>query len=92
MKDKLIVLIVAICVAAVLLCAFACSAEASIFNKALIDTTWSFEYAYVYSGTHLIACGKVQSWKDFENSDCVQVKIKDKVYLTHFSNVILVSE
>ena len=36
--------------------------------------------------------GDVTSWKDFDSSDMVQVVIDGKTYLTHSSNVILISE
>ena len=92
MKDKTRILIVGISIALMMLFAFATQAEASVFNKSFFDTTWSFEYAYILAGDGVLAQGAVQSWNDFDNSDCVQVKINDRVYLTHYSNVILISE
>ena len=59
-------------------------------NKQLIDVSWNFTYAYVYCSGELIAEGKLQSWRDFENSDMIQVKIDGKTYLTHSSNVVMV--
>lgn len=60
-------------------------------NRAQFDTTYTFDYAYVLAGDNVLIQGAVQSWQDYENSDVVQVKIDGKVYLTHYSNVILVS-
>lgn len=92
MKDKTRILIIGVVIALMILFAFASQAEAKVFNKSLFDATWSFEYAHIYLGDKMIAHGFVQSWNDFEDSDCVQVKIDDKVYLTHYSNVVLISE
>lgn len=61
-------------------------------NQQIVDTTWSFEKAIIYRNDGTTIEGKVESWKDFENSDMVQVKIGDTTYLTHSSNVILISE
>lgn len=59
-------------------------------NMQMIDTTYSFDYATIYSpGGEIVAQGKVQSWKDFDDGDQLQVKIDGVMYLTHASNVIL---
>ena len=61
-------------------------------NKQLIDTTFAFNYGTVYSPSgDIVAQGKVQSWKDFEDGDQLQVKIDGVMYLTHSGNVILES-
>lgn len=61
-------------------------------NQQIIDTTFTFNYGTVYSpGGDVIAQGKVQSWKDFDDGDQLQVKIDGVMYLTHSSNVILES-
>lgn len=59
-------------------------------NRQMIDATFRFDYATIYSpGGEIVAQGKVQSWTDFEDGDQLQVKIDGVVYLTHASNVIL---
>ena len=61
-------------------------------NQQIIDTTFSFNYGTVYSPSgDIVAQGKVQSWKDFEDGDQLQVKIDGVTYLTHSSNVVLES-
>lgn len=61
-------------------------------NRNLLpDTKWNFEYAIVQLGNGELIEGKVESWRDFENSDVVQFTIDNIVYLTHYSNVILCS-
>lgn len=61
-------------------------------NRQLIDTTYSYGYAYVALPGGEVVEGKVSSWRDWENSDTIQVVIGGKTYLTHYSNVVLVSE
>lgn len=61
-------------------------------NQQIIDTTWSFNKAIIYRQDGTTIEGVVESWKDFENSDMVQVKIDNVTYLTHSSNVVLIHE
>ena len=61
-------------------------------NKQLIDTTYSFDRAIISLPNGEIVEGKVQSWKDFDDGDQVQVKINEKTYLVHTINVVLISE
>lgn len=51
----------------------------------------TFHYAYVHLGDKTIE-GAVTQWRDYNNSDVVQVMIDGKYYLTHYTNVILVSD
>jgi len=61
-------------------------------NQQLFDTTWNFNRAIIVVGTKSYEV-EVQSWKDFENSDMIQVRTRDgKTYLTHSSNVLLIQE
>lgn len=61
-------------------------------NRQIIDTTWSFERAIVFLPDGEKIEGKVSSWKDYDGSDMIQVAIDGKMYLTHSSNVVLISE
>ena len=60
-------------------------------NMQILDTTYSFEYAYISLPNGEVVEGKVDSWVDYE-SDAVQVVINGKTYLTHYSNVVLISD
>lgn len=60
-------------------------------NEQIIDTTYSFDYAYVRLANGEVVEGKVDSWKDYEDGDQLQVKINGVTYLTHASNVTLIS-
>lgn len=61
-------------------------------NQQIFDTTYSFEYAYLSLPNGEVIEGKVDSWKDYADGDTIQVVIGGKTYLTHYTNVVLVSE
>ena len=61
-------------------------------NRQLIDTTWSFERAVIFLPDGEKIEGKISSWRDYDSSDTIQVAIDGKQYLTHSSNVILISD
>ena len=70
----------------VLVCSLLCSC-----NMTLLDTTYSFEEAIIFraDGEQRV---KIKSWCDYENSDMIQITLENgDVYLTHSSNVILIS-
>lgn len=78
-------------VAAVVAGWMAASAEGGGFK--LFDTTWSFDTARIKmpDGTALEV--RVKNWRDYDNSDMVQVEAADgAVYLTHSVNVVLVKK
>lgn len=52
----------------------------------------TFTYAYVRLGDRNIAEGYITQWRDYENSDEVQILIDGKYYLTHYSCVVLVAD
>ena len=67
--------------------------EAQAFgNRSWFDTTYTFTEAVVFRGDgeeHV----KLRNWCDYENSDMIQITLEDgTTYLTHSSNVILISK
>ena len=60
-------------------------------NVQLVDTTYTFDRAIVVLPGGNVE-GRVESWKDWDDSDMVQVKIDGRTYYTHGSNVILIAE
>lgn len=56
------------------------------------DLVWNFNYAYVGMNGMRVAEGPIQTWRDFDDSDVVQVQIDGVYYLTHYTNVILVKK
>lgn len=61
-------------------------------NAQLIDLTYSYEYGYIKLPNGEVVEGAVSSWKDYDSGDVVQVVIDGKTYLTHYENVVLVSD
>lgn len=55
-------------------------------NRQIIDTTWTFKYADIDG----IGTVEISSWKDYDQSDMVQITAKDgTTYCTHSSRVVL---
>lgn len=60
-------------------------------NLQVIDTTWKYDWAYINVGDETIRC-EVNSWKDYTESDMIQVRCKDgRSFLGHSSAIILQS-
>lgn len=58
-------------------------------NRQVVDTSYTFKKAYIENVGEV----EVSSWCDYDNSDMIQIKDKNGVtYLTHSSNVILMSK
>ncbi|MDO4814190.1 MAG: hypothetical protein Q3988_03755 [Gemella sp.] len=58
-------------------------------NRQFIDTTYTFKYAEIKLPSGEVVKGNVESWKDYEDGDTIQVVINGKTYLTHINNVVL---
>ena len=70
-----------------------CLTGCQIGNRKIgFDTTQTFHWAIIQLGNGELIEGSVDSWRDFEESDVVQITIKGNTYLTHYSNVILSTE
>ena len=52
----------------------------------------TFTYCYVVLGGQEIVRGAITQWRDYENSDVVQVLVNGKFYLTHYSNVVMIAD
>jgi|GEM_PF-914431 len=60
-------------------------------NLQVIDTTWKYDIAYINIGSETLSC-EISSWKDYQESDMIQVKCKDgRSFLGHSSVIILQS-
>lgn len=81
MKKVIFVVVILMVIASLMLTA--CS------NYQAMDTTWKFNYAIIKLPNGEIVEGECTSWKDYENSDQLQVKINGVQYLTHACNVVL---
>ena len=61
-------------------------------NMTMLDTTYSFEKVILSLPDGTIVEGECSAWKDWESSDMIQVTIGGKTYLTHSTNIVLISE
>lgn len=52
----------------------------------------TFTYVYIVLDGQEIAKGAITQWRDYENSDVVQVLVNGKYYLTHYSNVVMIAD
>ena len=63
----------------------------SLGNRQIgFDLKQSFDEAIIILHNGEMFEGKIDSWRDFDESDVVQVTIEGVTYLTHYSNVILI--
>ena len=59
-------------------------------NRQIIDTAQHFDHAMIKLADGEIIEGRVDSWRDYENSDQIQVTINGTTYLIHSMNVTLI--
>lgn len=52
----------------------------------------TFTYAYIVLDGQEITKGAITQWRDYDNSDVVQVLVNGKYYLTHYSNVVMIAD
>ena len=61
-------------------------------NRQMIDLTYSYKYAIISLPNGEIIEGKVESWKDFEDGDQLQVTVDGVTYLVHATDAALMTE
>lgn len=83
MKKKLAAIIIAI---ALTLCLTGCG------NMDMIDTVYSYNYAYILLPNGECVEGEVESWRDYEDGDQLQIKINGVTYLTDTTRAVLVKK
>ena len=66
-------------------------AGCAVYNKQIVDLTYSYERAIICLPNGEVVDGRVSSWTDFEDGDQIQVKIDGKTYLVHSTNIVLIS-
>ena len=60
-------------------------------NKQIVDTTYTYNYAYINTGVTTIKV-EVAKWKDYEGEQLQIVDTDGHVYLTSAENCILIKE
>ena len=61
-------------------------------NRQMIDLTYSYKYAIISLPTGEIIEGKVESWRDYEDGDQIQVTINGVAYLVHAADDVMMTE
>ena len=61
-------------------------------NRQIIDLTYNYKYAVISLPNGEIVEGKVDSWKDFEDGDQLQITVDDVTYLVHATDAVLMTE
>ena len=84
------ILTIVISIIMVILLVLTCVRSIYGFNFQLFDTTWHFDEVQIAMPNGEVISGKVDTWKDYEDSDMVQVVVDDVSYYTHGSNVVLI--
>lgn len=92
MRNKGIVTVIIMVIVLVLFVVGGIAIFRNLNNKQLFDFTYSFERVKIDLLDGTVIEGVVDSWKDFDDGDSIQVKVNGVTYLTHISNVVLISE
>lgn len=61
-------------------------------NRDMFDTVRTFDRVIVQLADGSVVEGKCQNWRDYENSDMIQVKVGNTTYLVHSMNCTLIAE
>lgn len=83
MKKRLAAILMAIVLT---LCLMGCG------NMDMVDTVYSYNYAYISLPNGECVEGKVESWRDYEDGDQLQIKIDGVIYLTDTTRAVLVKK
>ena len=85
--------IVVVMLVAILFTLCACSATPMKGNRVVAGKdVQTFTYAYIRLGDKDVVEGYITQWRDYDNSDTVQIMINGKYYLTHYSCVVMVAD
>ncbi|MBO5037725.1 MAG: hypothetical protein J6D42_11685 [Clostridia bacterium] len=61
-------------------------------NKQILDTVYTFDRAIISLPDGTKIEGHVEGWKEYDDSDSIQIKIDGRYYYTHLQNVVLIAE
>lgn len=59
-------------------------------NRDMVDTVFSYDKAMIRMPDGTVVKGNVESWKDYEDGEQLQIKIDGKTYLVHAGNACLI--
>lgn len=63
---------------------------ASDFNYQIVDLQYGYNYAIIQLQNGEVIEGAVESWKDYEDGEQLQVKVNGVIYLTNSYNCTLI--
>lgn len=86
-RNKLFIIWISLCILAVL-----ASIILSACNYQPVDLNYNFNYAVIRLQNGDVIQGKVESWRDYEDSEQIQVKINGVLYLTNSYNCTLMND
>ena len=61
-------------------------------NRQMIDMTYTYDRAVISLPNGEVVDGKIQSWRDYEDGDQIQVTVDGKTYLVHSANIALIND
>ncbi len=61
-------------------------------NRQMIDLTYNYKYAVISLPNGDIVEGAVESWRDYDDGDQLQITVDGVTYLLHAANVALMTE
>ena len=61
-------------------------------NQQIFDNTYNFNKVMIAMPDGSVVSGKLSSWLDYENSEQIQLVVDGVTYLTHMSNVVMISD
>ena len=61
-------------------------------NRQMIDMTYTYDRAVISLPNGEVVDGKIQSWRDYEDGDQIQVTVNCKTYLVHSTNIALIND
>ena len=93
MKNTKRFAVVILCAAIALIMVFVFAGRGYAFNYSIFDFEWEFNRAIIkLQDGSVVSCG-VKAWKDFENSDQIQIEAEDgRIYLVHSVNCTLIND
>jgi len=88
MKKFLMAMILVVAVLVMVACGMTTTGNRAVWGK----DVQTFTYAYIRLGDKDIVEGYITQWRDYDDSDVVQIMIDGKYYLTHYSCVVMIAD
>ena len=87
-------ILVSILLVTMLVCLLAgCESQVKTGNRVTAGKdVQTFTYCYIALGNEQMKEGYITQWRDYDDSDVVQVLVDGKYYLTHYSNVVMIAD